>query len=122
MAPARRDGGRMGRISFDKENQTRNPGPRRLAQFAHSSIDILGVTAGRARPHDGGGAAMVLIFLVRQLYRRESLGTFLDDDNLEPSTARATSNKCEVGMARKCVSVYLRSARQQKPDVVHKQM
>ena len=31
-----RDGGRVGGIFFDKQNRTRNPGQRRLAQFAHS--------------------------------------------------------------------------------------
>ena len=60
-----------------------------------------------------GSSAMVDIFFFRQLYRLESFNTFFDD-NLEPLTARATSNKCKVGMAHKCVSAHLRFPWQEK--------
>ena len=66
-----------------------------------------------------GSSAMVDVFFFRRLYRLESFDT-LFDDNPEPSAARATSNKCEVGMARKRVSAHLRSAWQQKPGVMHR--
>jgi hypothetical protein len=62
---------------------------------------------------------MVDIFFFRRLYYLESFGTFVDD-NSELSTARATSNKCEVGMAQKRVSAHLRSVWQQKPGVIHR--
>ena len=59
------------------------------------------------------------IFFFRRLYRLESFDTFFEDYS-EPSIAKATSKKCEVGMARKCVSAHLRSAWQQKPGVLHR--
>ncbi len=62
---------------------------------------------------------MMFIFLGRQLWRPESLGTFVDD-SLELPTARAMSNKCEFGMARKRLSACLWSTWQQKPGEIHR--
>ena len=70
--------------------------------------------AGHTHASVVGSSAMMDIFFFRRLYRLESF------DTSEPSIAKATSNKCEVGMARKCVSAHLRSAWQQKPGVMHR--
>ncbi len=118
---ARREGHMASRISTDEQNRMTASGSHRGAHGAVKAIEaVLGKTAGWTHPRVGrrvishGG-----FFFFRRLYRLESFDT-LFDDNPEPSAARATSNKCEVGMARKRVSAHLRSVWQQKPGVMHR--
>ncbi len=89
-ASACRDGGRVSRIFV------------LCAHFAVRAINIFAVTGG-THPHLRGQLSHGVNLFGRQLWRPKSLGTFVDD-SLELWTARATSNKCEVGMAQKHVS------------------
>ena len=84
-----------------------------MVQRRQSRLFLAKLQAGHIHASVAGSSAMVDIFFFRRIYRLESFDTFFDD-NLEPSTARATSNKCEVGMAHKCKSAHLQPAWQQK--------
>ena len=117
----RREGDRVSQISTDKQNRSTTSGSRRGAHGAAKAIKaVLSVTAGETHPRvgrrvisHGGNFFLQTIISSRELRH-------LVDDNSEPSTARETSNKCEVGMARKCISAHLRSEWQQKPGVIHR--
>jgi len=92
----------VSRISNDEQNRATNSGSRHGAHGAAKAIKAVpGITAGETHPRVGrrvishGG-----YFFLQTIIPSRELHTFVDD-NSEPLTARATPNKCEVGMARK---------------------